>query len=127
MAMTTPFRFRSGLALLLVFVAALNAQAPASRLVHDTVHDGARGKQVRRHAESVGACLSAAELRVQPDQRYPVVYLLHGFTASEVSWARGYAGFDIGRSTDSLVAAGAVREMIIVMPNALNRLRGTST
>ncbi len=70
--MTTRFRFRSGLALLLVFAAALNAQAPASRLVHDTVHSvGARGQQVRRLAESVAARLSAAELRVQPDQAIP--------------------------------------------------------
>ena len=124
--MTKRFRFRFGVSLLLGFAAAVHAQAPASRLVHDTVHSAAlEGNKYGDSPDRSRPRLPAAELRVQPDKRYPVVYLLHGFTANEASWARGYGGFDIGRSTDSLVAAGAVREMIIVMPNALNRLRGS--
>ena len=58
-------------------------------------------------------------------RRYPVVYLLHGFGASDRSWERGYKGFDIGSAMDSLTAAGAVREMIVVMPSARTRLGGS--
>jgi S-formylglutathione hydrolase len=124
--MTTRLRFPARLTLLLVFAAALHAQVPASRLVHDTVHstalDGNKYGDSPNRSVLVYLPPSYAS---SPTKRYPVVYLLHGFTANEGSWERGYGGFDIGRSTDSLVAAGAAREMIIVMPNALNRLRGT--
>lgn len=57
--------------------------------------------------------------------RYPVVYLLHGFGATERSWARGYRGFSIGTAMDSLIGASAIREMIVVMPNGRNRLGGS--
>jgi S-formylglutathione hydrolase FrmB len=124
--MTTRLRPRAGLALLLVFAGALNAQAPASRLVHDTVHSAAlEGNKYGDSPNRSVLVYLPPSYASNPTKRYPVVYLLHGFTTNEGSWARGYAGFDIGRSTDSLVASGAVREMIIVMPNALNRLRGS--
>ncbi|MFI5230242.1 MAG: alpha/beta hydrolase [Gemmatimonadales bacterium] len=58
-------------------------------------------------------------------RRYPVLYLLHGFGASDRSWLSGYKGFSIGPAMDSLVAAGAVREMIVVMPSARTRLGGS--
>jgi S-formylglutathione hydrolase FrmB len=124
--MTTRLRPHAPLALLFVFAAALSAQAPASRLVHDTVHSAAL--EGNKYGDSPNRSLLIylpPSYASNTTKRYPVVYLLHGFTTSEASWARGYAGFDIGRATDSLVAAGAVREMIIVMPNALNRLRGS--
>jgi enterochelin esterase-like enzyme len=57
--------------------------------------------------------------------RYPVVYLLHGFGTTERSWVRGYRGFSISTAMDSLIRAGAIREMIIVMPNGRNRLGGS--
>ncbi len=124
--MTKRFRFRFGLSLLLGFGAAVHAQAPASRLIHDTVHSAAlEGNKYGDSPDRSVVVYLPPSYASSPTKRYPVVYLLHGYTASEASWARGYAGFDIGRSTDSLVAAGAVREMIIVMPNALNRLLGS--
>jgi S-formylglutathione hydrolase FrmB len=57
-----------------------------------------------------------------PAKRYPVVYLLHGYGATEAQWT--------GRSSvkaimDSLVAIGAAHEMIIVMPNGRNALGGS--
>ena len=58
-------------------------------------------------------------------RRYPVVYLLHGFGSTERSWVRGYRGFNIETALDSLISAGAVHEMIVVMPNGNNRLGGS--
>jgi S-formylglutathione hydrolase FrmB len=58
-------------------------------------------------------------------RRYPVIYLLHGFGSSDRSWARGYGTFSIGAAMDSLIAAGTVREMIVVMPSARTRLGGS--
>jgi S-formylglutathione hydrolase FrmB len=108
-----------------IIASAMNAQTPA-RLVYDTVHSSAL--EGNKYGDSPNRPLLVylpPSYASSPTKRYPVVYLLHGFTVNELSWARGSAGFDIGRSTDSLVAAGAVREMIIVMPNERNRLLGS--
>ena len=60
-----------------------------------------------------------------PKRRYPVLYLLHGATSVPEEWVDGsYQGFDIRVAVDSLAAAGAVPELIIVMPNADNALGG---
>ena len=52
-------------------------------------------------------------------KRYPVVYLLHGFAADHRAFMRGpYQNLNVRLSMDSLIDAGAVREMIVVTPNA---------
>lgn len=53
----------------------------------------------------------------EPERRYPVMYLLHGARGNEVTWIeRG----DALRTLDSLVAAKAAREFILVLPNVNN-------
>jgi S-formylglutathione hydrolase FrmB len=58
------------------------------------------------------------------NRRYPVVYLLHGYTNSDL----GYFGSD-GRKlhliAERVFASGAAREMILVMPNAMNAFGGS--
>jgi S-formylglutathione hydrolase FrmB len=59
-------------------------------------------------------------------RRYPVLYLLHGFGGSPDSWSGGrYAGFDIAGVMDSLIAAGSIREFLVVMPDGHNLLGGS--
>lgn len=48
---------------------------------------------------------------------YPVVYLLHGFTGSEIDWAQYGA---VARLADEAIAQGTIPPMIIVMPDADN-------
>jgi S-formylglutathione hydrolase FrmB len=59
----------------------------------------------------------------EPNRRYPVVYLLHGYTNSDL----GYFG-PTGRQAHVLAerafAAGAATEMILVMPNCMNAFGG---
>jgi enterochelin esterase-like enzyme len=58
-----------------------------------------------------------------PARRFPVLYLLHGATSLPEEWIDGtYQGFDLRVAMDSLVAAGAVPEFIVVMPDANNAL-----
>lgn len=48
------------------------------------------------------------------DERYPVLYLLHGMGGDETAWN------ELGRATvilDNLIASGSVKPMIVVMPN----------
>jgi S-formylglutathione hydrolase FrmB len=58
--------------------------------------------------------------------RYPVLYLLHGFTDSDASWFGLYGQHfvNVPRATDRAYAAG-VTEMIIVMPEALTKYKGS--
>ena len=56
-------------------------------------------------------------------RRYPVVYLLHGATSVPEEWVDGsYQGMNLAVVLDSLIAAGVIPELIVVMPNADNRL-----
>ncbi len=62
----------------------------------------------------------------QPKRRYPVLYLLHGFTDSDSRWF-GQAGqhfVNVPKSVDAAYAAG-VAEMIVVMPDAFTKFQGS--
>jgi S-formylglutathione hydrolase FrmB len=49
------------------------------------------------------------------NRTYPVVYLLHGYTADNTSWLQFG---EINRYADKAIADGTIPPMIIVMPNA---------
>lgn len=49
------------------------------------------------------------------EARYPVVYLLHGFTDDYTAWERKGGMREI---TDELIASGEALPMVIIMPNA---------
>ena len=114
----------------LAFVAgatSAHAQTVATgRLVADTVHSAAI--ENNKYGDSPNRPVLVylpPSYESSPTRRFPVVYLLHGYGTTEQSWVRGYAGFNILRAMDSLVAAAAVKEMILVMPNARDRLLGS--
>ena len=50
-----------------------------------------------------------------PDQSYPVLYLLHGLWGDYTNWAEKGGMQTVA---DELVASGEIRPMVIVMPNA---------
>src|SRR5882724_9230291 len=59
-------------------------------------------------------------------QRYPVVYMLHGFTDNDEKWM-GLAKhwINLPAVIDKALAGGEAREMIVVMPNAFTRYFGS--
>ena len=60
-------------------------------------------------------------------RRYPTLYLLHGFGSSPISWVNGdYQGLAITHAMDSLIAAGGLKEFVIVMPDGANRMGGSA-
>jgi S-formylglutathione hydrolase FrmB len=60
-----------------------------------------------------------------PNRRYPVVYLLHGFTDDVDHWWGVKQHFvSVPAVTDKALGAGA-RELIVVMPNAFTRYQGS--
>jgi poly(3-hydroxybutyrate) depolymerase len=61
--------------------------------------------------------------RTEPARRYPVLYMLHGATSVPEEWLDGtYQGLDLRLTLDSLIIAGAIPEMIVVMPDCDNAL-----
>ena len=57
-------------------------------------------------------------------QRYPVVYLLHGYTGNDRGWlTAGYVG--LPEMMDRLIEHHVIEPMIVVMPNAFNRFAGS--
>jgi len=56
---------------------------------------------------------------------YPTVYFLPGFGDRVKDFVIGTYGFRLPGSVDSVIAAGAIREMIVVVVNGRNRLGGS--
>ena len=56
-------------------------------------------------------------------RRYPVVYMLHGYTGSDEGWFG--PRYDLPKAANNAIASGAAREMILVMPNAFNLYAGS--
>jgi S-formylglutathione hydrolase len=112
-------------AMLLSFGAAASSaqQLSVGQLVVDTVH--AKSLERNLYGDSPDRSMLVylpQSYASSPNRRYPVVYLLHGYGVDERGWT-GYA--PIKPAMDTLVRAGVVREMIIVMPNARNALDGS--
>jgi len=57
-------------------------------------------------------------------RRYPVVYLLHGYTGTDLGYF-GATGRQLHLIAERVFAAGTAREMILVMPNAMNAFGGS--
>lgn len=62
----------------------------------------------------------------QPARRFPVLYLLHGFTDNDAQWfgRQGKHFVHVPEAVDAAVAAG-VPEFIVVMPNGFTRFQGS--
>lgn len=62
-----------------------------------------------------------------PKRRYPVVYLLHGFTQTDAAWyGKPTDGLNVPTIMDRALAAGTAREMILVTPNAMTVYGGSN-
>lgn len=58
---------------------------------------------------------------LQPDRRYPAVFLLHGIFDSYDVWLER---FDVRSILDRLILAGDLPEIVVVMPNGGNKYGG---
>ena len=64
--------------------------------------------------------------RTSLGRRYPVVYILHGFTDSDNKWFALASHFvNVPVSMEAALDKGVAREMILVMPNADTRYAGS--
>jgi enterochelin esterase-like enzyme len=59
-------------------------------------------------------------------RRYPVIYMLHGYTDNDSQWFGWEEHWiDLHQVIDAALAEGQTKEMIVVMPNAYNRFKGS--
>lgn len=67
-----------------------------------------------------------AGYQANTEVRYPVLYMLHGFTDRDDLWF-GFQPHWINLTAivDSIIQAGMCRELIVVMPNAYNSFKGS--
>lgn len=62
----------------------------------------------------------------QKNKRYPVVYMLHGFTDSDSLWFGWEPHWiNLHAVLDTTLANGQTKEVIVVMPNAYNSFKGS--
>lgn len=59
------------------------------------------------------------------EKRYPVVYLLIGYTGILDLWEWGISNYKVKESMDRLITTGKLKEMIVVMPNGYNKFLGS--
>lgn len=61
-----------------------------------------------------------------PDRRYPVLYVLHGFTDSDLNWFGWREHFvNVPAAMERALESGTAKEMILVMPNAFTAFQGS--
>jgi len=61
-----------------------------------------------------------------PSRRYPVVYMLHGFTDDTDHWWGVVPHFvSVPKAMNAALASGVAKEMILVMPNAFTKYFGS--
>ena len=91
--------------------------------VHGTALEGNLAGDTPDRAVSVYLPPSYA---ASPDRRYPVVYMLHGFTDSDLTWFGWREHFvNVPAAYERALEAGTAREMILVMPNAFTTFAGS--
>ncbi len=101
--------------------------AQQSQLVRTSVHGHAlEGNLLGDSPDRSVFVYLPPSYRTEPHRRFPVVVLLHGVGDSNADWLNGqYQGLNLALALDSLIAAHALREMIVVMPDARNAYEGS--
>lgn len=124
---TCASRVLLGLVLVLALAPSADSRAQTGALVRDSVSSPALAGNLLGDAtrRSVIVYLPPS-YATAPRRRYPVVFVLHGVGDSNADWINGqFQGLNIATALDSLIAAGAVREMIVVLPDARNAHDGS--
>jgi S-formylglutathione hydrolase len=103
------------------------APASAGKYERITVHgDSLAGNLEGDSADRMVSIYLPPGYAKNPKQRYPVLYLLHGFTDSDSRWfgLNGKHFVNVQGAVDRAWAKGA-HEMIIVMPDAFTKYQGS--
>jgi len=116
------------LALLFALAGALFAQADVHRGTVERIKVHGQALEGNLEGDSPDRDVSIylpPSYATEQNRRYPVIYLLHGYTDSDDLWFGSKPHFiNVPTVTDKALASGT-REMIIVMPNAYTAYQGS--
>ncbi|TFG52062.1 MAG: hypothetical protein E4H38_00060 [Gemmatimonadales bacterium] len=121
--------FCLGAALWIALLAGLVLAAPGwaqGTIVHDSLRSAAlTGNLMGESPVREVVVYLPPSYRTDPTRRYPVLYMLHGTTSTPDEWLDGtYEGLDLRVAMDSLIAAHATGEFIVVIPSVDTKLGG---
>ncbi|MBV9180261.1 MAG: prolyl oligopeptidase family serine peptidase [Acidobacteria bacterium] len=109
--------------LLFTFLAYALQAAAQSQIIDASVHSpGLEGNLLGDPADQPVAIYLPDAYGKQPQDRFPVVYFLHGYSDAT---PRHQAAESFRKALDDLIAKGAAKPMIVVLPNGLNKYRGS--
>ena len=123
------------LAVCAVFIA-----GTSNRLLSQTKGQAKQGavERIKVHGKSLEGNLSGdspdrdvsiylpPSYKTEKNRRYPVLYMLHGFTDSDDKWFGLVKHWiNLPEVINKALADGNTREMIVVMPNAFTRFKGS--
>jgi enterochelin esterase-like enzyme len=115
------------ISLITVAISCLFAQAQQGTKEHIKVYSKAiEGNLVGDPAERDVTVYLPPSYKTDPNRRYPVLYMLHGFTDNDSKWFGWEEHWiNLHAVIDSALSEGKSKEMIVVMPNAYNRFKGS--
>jgi S-formylglutathione hydrolase len=97
---------------------------PTGKLERIKVHGKSlEGNLMGESAEPDVSIYLPPSYATDPDRRYPVVYLLHGYTGTDLSYF-GPSGRQLHLIAERVFVNGSAKEMILVMPNCMNAYGG---
>ncbi len=113
-----------------IFIAAVvSVSAQGGKIINDEMHAvSLEGNLIEDSPKRSILVYLPPNYDKQTAVRYPVVYLLHGFTvAANKTWIIENEGLrmNISAMMDKLIAEQKVRPMILVMPDASNKFSGS--
>jgi S-formylglutathione hydrolase len=115
----------------LLLAARADAQLPASSVAGQLVEirinsSSLKGNLLGDPAEQRVVVYLPPSYATSPAKRFPVIYLLHGYTGTVESWTtNGYQRMNLRVVMDELIKKGTANEMIVVVPNGSNRYLGS--
>src|SRR5580658_664578 len=109
------------------FACTLPAQQPHGSVQRVVVHGkGLEGNLEGDSADRDVAVYLPPSYNAGGARRYPVVYMLHGFTDDVDNWWGVKQHFiNVPAVIDKALASGSTQETIVVMPNAFTRYQGS--
>lgn len=112
---------------LLLIITGIIAQNPKGTKERIKVYSQAiEGNLIQDPAEREVTVYLPPSYAAEPSRRYPVLYMLHGFTDSDSQWFGWEEHWiNLHEVIDAALAEGQSKEMIVVMPNAYNRFKGS--
>ncbi|MGC2109107.1 MAG: alpha/beta fold hydrolase [Candidatus Korobacteraceae bacterium] len=114
----------AGLILALSISAFARDSKPHGKVVSITVHSAALEHNRVKDSPDRDVSIYLPPEYESGTRRYPVLYLLHGYTGNERAWLNpSYVG--LPELMDRLLQQHAIQPMIVVMPNSFNRFGGS--